>query len=283
MSSNSERRSILYLLRTVATLGQGAQTFIGARWIVAGLRLCPTPWQRAAALRILGLSPHYFYRHNYPEHPRLSQREFLEAEARRNRESRQKILDRILSPHLRPDDVVLDYGCGPGFLARAVAPVVKRLYAFDISAGAVECARIINPAPNLSYLSTADELQAEVPDGSIDAVYSIAVIQHVHEEALASIASTCARTLKPGGRLIWQVQLEGPGWRSESEWRADASLQGKLKMKYGLHCFARTREFFVTELSRHGFLNIEVEPIAGVVEDRFDDICDQHLLTAIRA
>jgi hypothetical protein len=36
-------------------------------------------------------------------------------------------------------------------------------------------------------------------------------------------------------------------------------------------------------LSRHGFLNIEVEPIASMVEDRFDDICDQHLLTAIRA
>ena len=55
------------------------------------------------------MSPHYFYDRN------------LAAEASRNRQSRQILADRLVVPHLAPDARVLDYGCGPGYLAAAVA------------------------------------------------------------------------------------------------------------------------------------------------------------------
>ena len=273
---------ISYVLRTLATIGSKPQTFIGAGWLVAGLRLCPPRWKRAAALRILALSPHYFYRHAGAGYDRLSSSEFLEAEFVRNRDSRQRIADALLQSYLRKEDVILDYGCGPGFLAKATAASVARVYACDISQGVIECARTVNPAANVVYLDAARGELAQVGNAALDRVYSIAVIQHVDDAGLAHIAGECFRMLKPGGRLVWQVQLESPNWRSEAEWRADHSLEGQLKLRYALHCFSRTSEFFQAEMARHGFGDISIEPIANIVEEHFDDVCHQHMLTARR-
>jgi hypothetical protein len=111
---NKFQRSIVSIL----TRGPSSQNFIGAAWLTFLLKASPKSKQRRLALRILALSPHYFYRHLNPQYANLPYQEFLEAEFDRNTTGRRKICDLILKPYLNKDYVVMDYGCGPGFWPR---------------------------------------------------------------------------------------------------------------------------------------------------------------------
>ncbi len=273
---------LLYLLKTVTTMGNKPQDFIGSKWVVTLLKAAPQSTKRALALRILSMSPHYFYRDMSPDYAQLPLQEFLEAEYTRNKITRQKIYCSILKDHLNESDLVLDYGCGPGFLAKEVANFVRRVYACDISQGVLECAKIINGAENIEYITADANGLNIVADSSLDVVYSFAVIQHVTDQILEEILETSFSKLKSGGRLIFHVQLEDPEWRSEGEWMADTSWTGRVRRRYGLQCFARTSDFCRDTISRYGFRNIAISSIADMVNHRFDDICSQHLLTATK-
>ena len=124
------------------TLGKEPQTFLGAKWIQTFLDKIPESKKRIWALRILSLSPHYFINPDKPEYRNLSSDEYLEAVFADCVSSRVKIFEHILKNHLSERQTVLDYGCGPGFLAGVVAPNVNKIYACDISTGALACARI---------------------------------------------------------------------------------------------------------------------------------------------
>ena len=258
------------------TLGRDDQSFLDARWIAALLRRAPAPSARRLALSILSLSPHYFYRR--VEHEGLSHAEFTEREFARNRATREQIGELILGPHLHAHQVVVDYGCGPGFLVRYVAGRVKTVYGVDISRGALECARVINACPNASYLHAADI--AAIGDATIDLAYSVAVAQHLTDSVLESVLATIRKKLKPAGRLLLHIVLDGEGWRTEEEWRSDISLTGRLKLKYGLHCFTRSEQHVRDMLKAAGFESIVIRPIHDICPDSFDDVCTQHLVGA---
>jgi len=274
---------IVDVVKWGATLGSGEQNFLGARWVRTFLKHAPAVKRREYALKVLALSPHYFLDANDPKYRNLSRSEYVEDAFRRCVASREKIYDQILRERLSPDDVVLDYGCGPGFLAGVLARHVKKVYALDISPGVLACARILNDAPNLEYVVADAVGFAAVPDAGIDTVVSIAMAQHVSDGVLNSVLENCRQKLRPGGRLIMHVHLLEAGWRSESEWKSDTSARGKLKLKYGLNCFGRISEEYVATTAARGFENIAIIPIADIVDEQFDDICSEHLLTAERA
>ena len=136
-------RSIIYFLRSFITLG-GAQQFLGAPWVSILLRYVP---ERSLALRILSFSPHYYYGDSF-----WLSKKAIESEVKRNDESRRVLMSDILDPYLKSDIVVVDYGCGPGFLAKHVSRKVKKVYAVDIDDGLIACAKIINPGhPQIEY------------------------------------------------------------------------------------------------------------------------------------
>src|SRR5438128_3266642 len=131
-------KRILKLARAILTTGKDHQSFIGARWLVLSLRLTPRPLKKKLALWILSLSPHYFSREINPDYKNLSLNQFLEAEYRRNRSSREMICNQLLMRYVKPHYEIMDIGCGPGFLAKAVARHVRTVYACDISPGVLE-------------------------------------------------------------------------------------------------------------------------------------------------
>jgi SAM-dependent methyltransferase len=264
----------------ILALGRAPQSFIGARWIPQLLKAFPPAKRKWLALRLLALSPHYFYRDANQEYVRLSLQEFLEAECVRNNETRQMIYERILKRFLTGADRVLDYGCGPGFLARIVAANVTKVYAMDISPGLLECAKIINSAESLEYL-LVDQADC-VPSSSLDVIYSFAVIQHMTDEAFEQALILCSDKLKRGGRIVFQVQLSDSKWRTERQWRADSSINGRLKFRYALHLFARNPDYFLTVLPKFGFRVLSLAPISDLCGTLFDDICAQQLLLAER-
>ena len=273
-------RKIINLAKWGATLGSEPQNFLGAGWVQRVLNRSPESKKRKWALRLLSLSPHYFINPDDPKYRGMAYDEYLEAVFTDVAESRQKIYDQILKPLLKTDDTVLDYGCGPGFLAAVIAPNVEKLFACDISSGALACARVLNSASNLTYLTADDSGLQHVRDESIDAVVSFAMVQHLSDDVFEIVLHNSFQKLRPGGRLILHIQLTDEVWKTEDEWRRDTSVKGKLKYRYGLHCFGRTADRHREMVENAGFGNVAMCNIGELVPEQFDDVCSQSLLTA---
>lgn len=276
-------RRIIDIAKWGLTLGREPQNFLGAKWIKTLLDRSPKSKKRIWALRLLSLSPHYFINPDAPEYKGLKTDEYLEKVFQICLDSRVKIYDQILKGRFRPDDVVIDYGCGPGFLAIAVAPHVKKIYGCDISNGALACAKVLNKAPNAEYVTADAEGLRQIEDESVDAIFSFAMVQHLSDEIFEMVLENCRRKLKPGGRLILHIQMIDAMWRTEDDWKNDASVQGRLKFRYGLHCFGRTEAAHREIVAKHGFGDIKVENLADMVTENFDDVCSQSLLTATKS
>jgi SAM-dependent methyltransferase len=265
------------ILVSALTMGSDSQSFISAGWLVSLLRICPEPFKKDLALRILSLSPHYFYRHVDSKYEAMPYREFIEAELRRNIAAREQIVDLILKPYLKSDFSVLDYGCGPGYLAKAISAHVNKVFAADISKGVLACAGIISPAPNVEYLYVGD-IPGKIPDGSLDLIVSFAVIQHVTDDVYDGILENCHKKLKSDGRVLFHVELENDRWKSEETWRSDTSIVGKVKLQYGLNCFGRKLSYFSEAAAKHGFKITISEPFRAITKIHFDDVCDGHMI-----
>lgn len=273
-------RNYWSVLVNTLTLGKEGQSFLSAWWVERLLQLAPARYRGQMALTVLSWSPHYFYRQMDPEYPRLSHAEFTAREFARNKSTREKLCAAVLLPALRSDQVVLDYGCGPGFLAQSVSKHVRQVYAVDLSRGALECARILNGAPNIIFLHTSQV--SEIPDSTVDLVYSFAVIQHVTDAIFRDILAMLLRKLKPGGQLLIHLVLEDAQWRSEEDWRSDKSVKGQLRLKYALHCFKRTAEEMRGMLESAGCRAIVIRPMQELCPENFDDVCTQHLVSALK-
>lgn len=273
--------NVIFVIKSFVTQGNAPQSFLGAKWILFILKLCPQSRKRQLALWTLGNSPHYFYRNLDQNYDNVSHSEFLEAEHLRNTASRERIYEDVLRQFIRPNSMVLDYGCGPGYLAKAASKYASRVFALDVSDGAIECAKIINFSDKIHYMTPID-FESIVADSSIDFIYSTAVIQHMTNDVFEKMLNQCFRKLKPAGMVLLHVQLEGDGWKSEEEWKSDNSIAGKIKLSYGLNCFSRSEKYFEDTVAHSGFSNCKIDSMMDYVKEPFDDVCRQHLLTAVK-
>ncbi len=220
------------------------------------------------------MSPHYFYRNE--SNQGLSRREFLESEWSRNVASRQILIDCLVKKYVGPDSAVLDFGCGPGFLAAAASKYAKSVIACDISDGVLACASILNSAPNLRYVRVGQQGAIDLPAESIDVVYSFAVIQHVDDAVFTSILAELHRLAKPDAVVICHIVLQGAAnWKLEAEWKSDMSLKGRAKLRLGLNCFARVAEDATRLITRAGFSAPDISKASCLGIQ--DDIEGQHL------
>jgi len=244
----------------------GDQNFLGARWVGAAVRVAPERHREKFVLWLLSLSPHYF---SSPDRV---------AEAQRNRDSRARLTESLLAPYLSPGMLVIDYGCGPGYMAAAVAERVRAVEAVDISHGVLACASVLNPSPKTVY-ETPDEcaLRSEPADFA----YSIAVAQHLTDATLTRVLALLHQRLRPGGMLAMHFSVVDDAWRSEEEWRRDKSLTGRWNLKRRLNCFGRDTEAMERMLTDAGFEGIAIEALANKITDD-DDVAQQHWATCTR-
>lgn len=246
----------------------GDQNFLGAKRVKYILSLCPVGFRESLALRLLSLSPHYFYDSD------------VRAEADRNESSRAALAEALVMPYVTEGMRVIDYGCGPGYMASAVACRASHVDAVDISCGVLECAKVLNGRENIAYLQP-HEVNSRP---SADLAYSFAVVQHLSRESLAKMLGLISSCLRRSGTLILHFAVPGQqGYRTEEEWLSDRTLKGRLRLRYGLNCFGRTPQEMAEVAEANGFGDIKIQNLSGSLNvPGEEDITRQHLLTAQR-
>ncbi len=163
-----------------------------------------------------------------------------------------------------------------GYMAAAVASDVREVEAVDVSEGVLECPRVLNGAPSIQYLTPADAGRAPNPSTS---TYSFAVVQHLSDSVLADTLRLLRRRVRPGGTLLPHYSRPDQTWRTEDEWRHDAWLKGRARLRFGLHCSARPDAELLDMVVAAGF----EDPCTDSLEARTsanDDVAHQELLVA---
>ena len=108
--------------------------------------------------------------------------------------------DETLAPWIKPDDTVLDLGCGIGRVALYVAPRCRLLWAVDASQTMLDmAAERLAGRPNVRFARCLDTTIPDVPTASVDVAYSILVLQHLEREDAFLLMRELRRVVKPGG------------------------------------------------------------------------------------
>ena len=104
---------------------------------------------------------------------------------------------------LRPNDVVLDLGCGTGLVSLAAAPCCRRVVGVDISTQMLDS---LSAQAESLHLTNVDVIHADMrcvplPDHSVDVVVSCYAFHHLSDEGKELAIADVRRILRPGGRL----------------------------------------------------------------------------------
>jgi SAM-dependent methyltransferase len=100
---------------------------------------------------------------------------------------------------LRPGDRVLDLGCGTGYGSAVLAPACAGLVGIDYSPEAVAYAREHFGSDKCAFRE-GDALHTGLPDGSVDFVCTVQVIEHMANQE--GFMKEVLRVLAPGGRFV---------------------------------------------------------------------------------
>lgn|ERR1017187_3895784 len=104
-----------------------------------------------------------------------------------------------------PRGAALDFGCGPGRLAQALAAHFSRVVGVDVSCEMIKTSERLNRHANCGYvLNQAPDLRRFRSD-SFDLVHSCKVLQHIRPKLALTYIAEFLRLLGPGGIAIFQV------------------------------------------------------------------------------
>ncbi|NHA67242.1 class I SAM-dependent methyltransferase [Phycicoccus flavus] len=107
--------------------------------------------------------------------------------------------------HEPAGDVALDFGCGAGRTAVALAGTFGRVVGLDVSPGMLARARALDPTGRCEFVLSDREDLSRFPDGSFDLVYSSLVLQHLPPALAWPMLAELARVVRPGGALVVQT------------------------------------------------------------------------------
>lgn len=118
---------------------------------------------------------------------------------------------------LKPDDRVLEIGCGPGYFSPAVAKACNHLTLFDYQDGMLDIAEGRLKARRLANFSRAQGDAKALPfsDSNFDVAFMVTVLGEVGDVDAA--LREAARVLRPGGRLSITEQMGDPDFVSREE------------------------------------------------------------------
>jgi 2-polyprenyl-6-hydroxyphenyl methylase/3-demethylubiquinone-9 3-methyltransferase len=107
------------------------------------------------------------------------------------------ILSRINVPSM-----ILDVGCGAGFLTNELAQAGHKVWGVDLSESSLVVASRYDQTKTVNY-KVADAYSLPFPDASFDVLCSMDFLEHIEDPARA--IQEFARVLKPGGQFFYHT------------------------------------------------------------------------------
>lgn len=117
--------------------------------------------------------------------------------------------DRLISKlNLRPSDVVVDFGCGPGFFTIPLSRVAAKTVGVDVSSGMLEkvAAYARKSGATVEFLRS-DGTEIRLEDGTADVVFLNHVFHEIDRRQRG--LSEFLRIMKPSGRLVIVERTRG--------------------------------------------------------------------------
>jgi len=134
-------------------------------------------------------------------------------------EWKQSVITQVLRHQVPQGGDVLEIGPGGGRWTGELIRRAKQFTAVDISAACVEvCRKKFADAPNAKFLLGSGRDLADIPDLSVDAVWSFDVFVHINSEEASAYYDDFRRILRPGAVAIIHHGSAGGkfgGWRSD--------------------------------------------------------------------
>ena len=155
---------------------------------------------------------------------------------------------------LRPEDTVVDVGCGPGAAVRRAARRAASVTGVDPAPIMLRVARLLSrPSKKVRFVEgTAEALP--LPGDSVSIVWSIASVHHWAD--LDAGLREALRVLRPGGRVVAIERRTRPGARGQAShgWTDDQASAfadrcvagGFADAGVGRHTYGRRRTISVT-------------------------------------
>jgi 2-polyprenyl-3-methyl-5-hydroxy-6-metoxy-1,4-benzoquinol methylase len=145
----------------------------------------------------------------------------------------------------------LDYGAGAGTLLRRLCGTKR----FDVVIGADLMARPMGLPAGAEWLSQDLNQPLALPDESVDALFSVEVIEHL--ENPRAVARDWFRLLKPGGRLFFTTP-NADSWRSLATLAFKGHHQEFTDENYPAHITALVGTDLRRILAEAGFVEVRI-------------------------
>lgn len=116
---------------------------------------------------------------------------------------------------IRPNDVVLEIGCGVARIGAHMVGRCKEWVGCDVSQNMLRyAAEALRSVPNARFVQLNGYDLAGIPDHSVDVVYCSAVFMHIEEWDRYRYVREAFRVLRPGGRVYYDNfnLLSKEGW-----------------------------------------------------------------------
>lgn len=177
---------------------------------------------------------------NFPDHPELDRRSFSQ------RKQKIRYLFERLQPLLNRESVFLDIGSGDCLLAYAVAPIVKWVYALEVTS-----AKVAPQPPEVANFTLLlfDGFEFPIDSNSVSVVFSNQVLEHLHPEDAFEHLREVYRVLAPGGYYICFVPHRFTGPHDVSKYFTEQAT--------GLHLKEYTYHEMEVLFRKAGFLRME--------------------------
>lgn len=110
-------------------------------------------------------------------------------------------LSKFIRKHTLKNDLVLDYGAGPGFLIKHLLENKMKVFALEFSSDSLKS--IISKYQNIEgFMGAYSPSEIELKNIKFDNIILIEVIEHLNDEYLANVLKEIGTLLKPGGKLF---------------------------------------------------------------------------------
>ncbi|MGA8855601.1 MAG: methyltransferase domain-containing protein [Candidatus Bathyarchaeia archaeon] len=107
-----------------------------------------------------------------------------------------------------PEDVMVDFGCGPGYFTVPLARIARKTYGVDISSGMLERMAAYAKKKRVDIgLIQSDGTRIDLPDESVDGILLVHVFHEV--ESRAKVLGEFLRILRPARRLLIVEKTRG--------------------------------------------------------------------------